>query len=102
MKIIKSSTPVSGVSSRRDFLKTTACLALGSLAASHGLAAVLDGKGEIALVVAPDDALANAVPPQWALGELKAALAAQGASVRVVAVVADAQARGVLRRASPG
>ena len=78
--------------SRRNFLKTTACLTLGSLAAGHGLAAVLEGKGGIALVVAPDDALANAVPPQWALGELKTALAGQGATVRVVTSLTEAKA----------
>jgi len=77
--------------SRRNFIKTTACLTLGSLVAGHGLAAVLETKGGIAFVVAPDDALANAVPPQWALGELKASLTAQGASVRMVTSLADAK-----------
>lgn len=77
--------------SRRNFLKTTACLTLGSLASGHGLASVLETKGGIALVVAPDDALANAVPPQWALGELQAALAGQGATMRLVPRIADAK-----------
>ena len=80
--------------SRRNFLKTTACLTLGSVVVgSHSLAAVLEGKGDIALVILPDDALANAVPPQWALGELEAALKAQGAAVRHVTKLADATAK---------
>lgn len=48
-------------------------------------------KGNIALVVLIDDALANAVPPQWALGELKAALALQGATLRVVSSLSEAK-----------
>lgn len=79
--------------SRRSFLKTTACLTLGSLAAGHSLAAALIEKGGIALVVSPDDVLATAVPPKWALGELKTALEGQGATVRVIAKVAEATAR---------
>jgi len=79
--------------SRRSFLKATACLTLGSLASSHGLAATLIEKGGIALVVSPDDVLATAVPPMWALGELKTALEAQGATVRVIAKVAAAASR---------
>src|SRR6266446_6274472 len=46
--------------SRRSFLKTTACLSLGSLAAGHSLAATLIEKGDIALVVPRDDVLATA------------------------------------------
>lgn len=79
--------------SRRNFLKTTACLTLGSLAACHSLAAALDERGGIALVVPPDDLLATAMPPTWALGELKAALEGQGASVRVITKVVDATAK---------
>jgi hypothetical protein len=77
--------------SRRRFLKTTAGITLASFAAGHGLAAVLEAKGDIALVVASDDAVASAVPPTWALGELKAALTAQGASVRMLTSLADAR-----------
>lgn len=79
--------------SRRNFLKTTACLTLGSLAAGHSLAATLIEKGGIALVVPPDDVLATAVPPTWAVGELKTALEGQGATVRIIAKVAEATAR---------
>ena len=75
--------------SRRSFLKTSACLTLGSLAAGHSLGAVLEEKGGIALVVAPDDLLVTAVPLTWALGELKTALKAQGATVRGITKIAD-------------
>jgi hypothetical protein len=77
--------------SRRTFLKTTALLSLGAIGGFPSLAAVLEGKGSIALVVAPDDALANAVPPQWALGELTDSLTAQGAVVRTVKRLADSK-----------
>src|SRR5260370_16841946 len=79
--------------SRRSFLKATACLTLGSLAAGHSLAATLIEKGGIALVVSPDDILATAIPPKWALGELKTALEGQGATVRIIAKVAEATAK---------
>src|SRR5512136_167148 len=79
--------------SRRRFLKATASVTLGSVAAGPGLAAVLANQGAIALVVTPDDPLATAVPPAWALGELRTALEAQGATVRVVPRLADADAR---------
>ncbi len=79
--------------SRRSFLKATACLTLGSLAAGHSLAATLIEKGDIALVVSRDDVLAMAIPPRWALGELKTALEGQGATVRIIAKVAEATAR---------
>src|SRR5258707_9211097 len=79
--------------SRRSFLKATACLTLSSLVAGHSLAATLIEKGGIALVVSPDDVLATAIPPRWAVGELKTALEAQGATVRVIAKVAEATAR---------
>ena len=79
--------------SRRSFLKATACLTLGSLAAGHSLAATLIEKGGIALVVSPDDVLATAIAPTWAVGELKTALEGQGATVRIITKVAEATAR---------
>jgi hypothetical protein len=78
--------------SRRRFLKATACVTLGALATGHSLAAALIEKGGIALVVSPDDVLAAAAPPTWAVGELKAALESQGATVRIIAKVAEATA----------
>ncbi len=85
-----SSKPTSREFSRRGFLKTAACFTLGSAVAGNSLAAVIKSKGRVALVVAPDDAVAAAVPPTWALSELEAALAAQGATVRRIAKIADA------------
>src|ERR1035441_5365746 len=79
--------------SRRSFLKKTACLTLGSLAAGYSLAATLIEKGSIALVVPPDDVLATALPPTWAADELKTALEGQGATVRILAKVAEATAK---------
>jgi len=76
--------------SRRSFLTKSACLALGTVAINRSLAAVLADQGAIALVVAPDDALAAAAPPTWALGELQTALTAQGSKVRRIARLADA------------
>src|ERR1035437_6802042 len=49
--------------SRRNFLKTTACLTLGSLGAGHSLPATLIKKGGIPLVAPPDVAPPRAVPP---------------------------------------
>lgn len=76
--------------SRRGFLKTSAYFAIGTLAINNSLASVLTKKGNIALVVMNGDALASAVPPQWALGELETALKAQGAAVRRIGRIADA------------
>ena len=82
-----SDTPAT---SRRNFLKTTACLALGSTVAGRGLAAAIVEGGRLALVAAPDDPIAAAVPPTWALSELKTALEKQGVKARVVPRIADA------------
>ena len=75
--------------SRRSFLKTTACFTLGSVTIGHSFVSVLEKKGDIALVVSPDDVIASAIPPTWALGELKAALEAQGSKVRMVSQISD-------------
>lgn len=67
--------------SRRSLLKSAAYLALGSFA-TRSLADVLSGHGDVALVVADDDAVVAGVPPSWALDQLQAALTANGASIR--------------------
>lgn len=85
-------TPSTDEISRRGFLKTPAYLALGSATAGQ-LAAADTGKSGVVLVVAPDDAVASAAPPQWALSELKAALEGHGATERVVTKIADASAK---------
>ena len=90
---LKSAVPsnpnIEGLS-RRSFLKTTAYFTLGSSTIASSFGAVLAEKGSIALIVAHDDAVASAVPPTWALGELKKALEAQGATVRIVTRITDA------------
>jgi hypothetical protein len=90
--ILMSSYPDIHLLSRRGFLKSTTCLTLGSLASGPSLSAALSDRSGIAIVVAPGDGVASAVPPQWAVGELKTALEAQGATVRIVGRVADAAA----------
>ena len=77
--------------SRRGFLKTSACFAIGTLTINNSLASVLTKKGNIALVVKIDDVLANAVTSQWALGELKTSLLQEGAKVRVLTSLSEAQ-----------
>jgi hypothetical protein len=64
------------VRSRRDLLKSTVHLALGSFAAGRSLADVLSETGDVALVVADDDAVAAGTPSSWALDQLQAALVA--------------------------
>jgi hypothetical protein len=87
-----SSQPEVHPLSRRGFLKSTTCLTLGSLACVPNLAAALRERSGITIVVTPDDGVATAAPAQWAVGELKTALEAQGATVRLVGRVADAAA----------
>jgi len=52
----------------------------GSPSGMHGtiLCGCNDRPGEVSLVVDPNDAIANAQPAQWALGQLQEALEAQG------------------------
>ena len=78
---------------RRNFLKTTACFTLGSVTVGTGFVSVLDKKGDIVLIVAPDDIIASSIPAIWALEGLKAALEAQGSSVRMVSRLADAKVK---------
>jgi hypothetical protein len=86
-----SNSSANGIS-RRAFLQTPAYLTLGAALAAQRLAAADAGKVGIALAAAPDDAIASSGPATWALGELRATLAGQGAKVRVVARLADARA----------
>jgi hypothetical protein len=67
-------------------------MTLGTLTAGNSFASFLTRKGSIALVVSPDDIIANAIPPVWALGELKTALESQGSGVRVIKSIADSSA----------
>lgn len=83
----KSNIPLT---SRRDFFKTTACLAIGSTFAGRHLAAAISEKGRVAIVAVPDDVVASSIPAAWAIGELKAALEKQAVTVRIVNRIADA------------
>ncbi|MEI7421492.1 MAG: hypothetical protein WCK18_05335 [Prolixibacteraceae bacterium] len=75
--------------SRRNFLKTTALATIGSITVGSGLAAVLSKKGRIVILIDSEDALASAIPPLWAAGELKIAMEKQGSAVRIVKRLAD-------------
>lgn len=88
-----SMNPKTPKHTRRNFLKTTACFTLGSVTIGANFVSVLEKKGDIALIVSPDDVIASAIPPTWALGELKATLEAQGLSVRVVSKIEDTKAK---------
>ena len=72
-------------------LKSAVHLALGSFAAGRSLADVLSENGDVALVVADDDAVAAEEPPLWALDQLQAALAVNGASIRRLSGVSQAR-----------
>ena len=76
---------------RRKFLKTTAVFTLGSAVISQSLASALIAKGDIAIIVVPDDSIASATPPTWAIGELKSALEAQKAKVKLINRIEDAE-----------
>lgn len=75
---------------RRKFLKTTSLATLGSILATSCLSSFNGKKENISLVMLPDDSIANSVPSNWAVGELKAALEKQGASVNIINKLEDA------------
>ena len=76
--------------SRRNFLKTTTVVTFGTALANNGIASVIANNESISLCVLPNDKLANDVPPTWAIGKLKTALEAQGANVKIVNKLEDA------------
>jgi hypothetical protein len=78
---------------RRTFLKQ-ASLGAASLALAGNSWRLLaaDFAAGVCIVTFTDDAIASAVPPQWAIAELKQALAAKGVKVRVIASLAEAAA----------
>lgn len=76
--------------SRRNFLKTTTVVTFGTVLANKGIASVIANNESISLFVLPIDKVANAVPPTWAIGKLKTALEAQGANVKIVNKLEDA------------
>ena len=75
--------------SRRNFLKTSAVLSLGTAITSNSLAAILAKSGSIALIVDTKDKVASAVPPTWAIGELKKAMEEQGSKVRIIQNISE-------------
>jgi len=77
--------------SRRDFLKTATTLAAGAMLNGCSFSHALSRRQAIALVSAPDDAIAASTPGRWALEESRSAIVAQGASARIVASLSEAK-----------
>jgi hypothetical protein len=75
---------------RRKFLKTTSLATLGSILATSCLSSVNGKKENMSLVILPKDSVANSVPSNWAVGELKAALENQGITVNIIDKLEDA------------
>ena len=63
---------------RRTFLKHTGAAA--GVTVAQGLTGATRG---VAIIVDPRDPIASAAPPAWAVGELRAALGAQGVSAEI-------------------
>src|ERR1700675_414622 len=63
---------------RRTFLKHTGAAA--GVTVAQGLTGATRG---VAIIVDPRDPIASAAPPAWAVGELRAALNAQGTSAEI-------------------
>jgi hypothetical protein len=82
---------IANCTTRRTFLKQaslgTAGLALvgGSFPLRAG-----DSSGAVSIVIDPDDAVALAVPTQWAISELKEALTAKRVNMRLISRITDA------------
>jgi hypothetical protein len=69
---------------RRDFLKTTSITAIGTLVSVGSFASIIKEQGKISLVITPDDSIANGIPSNWAVAELKKALESRGSKVDLV------------------
>ena len=81
---------------RREFLKQA-----GLLAAASGTGSA--AAGGVAIIVEPDDFLANRPPVKWAIGELQRTLKERGVESRVVAKLAEAgDAEGCILVANQG
>lgn len=78
--------------SRRNFLKTSSLLAAGSLVLETSFASALINNADIALLVLPEDEIANSKPPTWALGKLKSELEAQGSKIRLINSLSELKA----------
>ncbi|MGF1638912.1 MAG: hypothetical protein ACFCUU_17690, partial [Cyclobacteriaceae bacterium] len=75
---------------RRNFIKTSTAITIGTVLSNYGFASILEKQGSISLVVFEDDSLANSIPATWALGELKKALEAYGVHVTMLNSIPDA------------
>ena len=60
--------------SRRKFIKTSALVTLGTAATGASLAAILKKKGNIVIVILPEDKTTTTIPAIWAVNELKTAI----------------------------
>ena len=81
------------LASRRTFLKQTSLGAAGiALAASSFQLFAADLAGGVAIVTFPDDAIAAAVPPQWAISQLQQALVAKRVKTRAISNPSQAAA----------
>lgn len=81
------------LSTRRQFLKQSS-LAVAGLAISSKLGTDLfaaEATG-VSIIVAADDSVAGSAPPQWAISQLKQAIEASGAAVRILSGISQAPA----------
>jgi hypothetical protein len=69
---------------RRGFLKQAALGAAGGVLAAGGLSSAEAASRTVSILVAPDDAVAAALPARWAVGQLREALGARGIPTRLV------------------
>lgn len=69
--------------SRRKFIKTSAVVTLGTAATGASLAAILMKKGNIVIVILPEDKITTSIPATWAVNELKTAIEKQGSDVKI-------------------
>jgi len=75
--------------SRRCFLKTSSLVTLGTVLSGSSLAAILVQKGDISIVVMPEDMISSSIQGVWAVSELKAALEKKGSKVRIVKEISE-------------
>ena len=77
---------------RRTFLKQTSLGAAGLAAAGSSLRLFAADAGGVSIATFSDDVIASAVPPQWAISQLKQALATKGVDARVISNISQAAA----------
>jgi len=80
------------MSKRRDFIKTVTLITAGVAIGGTAFGSDNDGLKKVSLVFDSKDSVANAQSSQWALGQLKEALKAQGVKSVVYAKLKDAPA----------